>query len=92
MATRGLQQLPVVPRDRQQAIGLLTPEGITLADSMARTREVLQRHLECKLTAKPEATKDLHSYPIEPLEPRLDHPESAQPDSLETGTPMTHAD
>ena len=47
MTTRGLQQLPVVLRDEpQQVVGLLTPDGITLADSIARTRDMLQRHLE----------------------------------------------
>lgn len=47
MTTRGLQQLPVVLRDQpRQIIGLLTPEGIALADGIARTREVLQRYLE----------------------------------------------
>ncbi|MBW4468229.1 MAG: chloride channel protein [Pegethrix bostrychoides GSE-TBD4-15B] len=47
MTTRGLQQLPVLSRDQPpQVIGLLTPEGITLADGIARTREMLHRHLE----------------------------------------------
>lgn len=46
MTTRGLQQLPVVLRDQpQQVVGLLTQEDITLAESIARTKEVLQRHL-----------------------------------------------
>jgi hypothetical protein len=46
MKTRGLQQLPVVQRDQpNQVIGLLTQEGIALADSLARTRDLLQRHL-----------------------------------------------
>jgi H+/Cl- antiporter ClcA/CBS domain-containing protein len=46
MKTRGLQQLPVVQRDQpEQVIGLLTQEGIALADSLARTRDLLQRHL-----------------------------------------------
>lgn len=47
MTARGLQQLPVVDRDQpQQVIGLLTQENITLAHSIAKTREALQRHLE----------------------------------------------
>lgn len=47
MSARGLNQLPVVHRDRpQQVIGLLTQESVTLAHSIARTREALQRHLE----------------------------------------------
>lgn len=46
MTTRGLQQLPVVLREQpQQVVGLLTQEDIALADGIARTREVLQRHL-----------------------------------------------
>ncbi len=47
MMTRGLQQLPVLSREQPpQIIGLLTPEGIMLADGIARTREMLHRHLE----------------------------------------------
>lgn len=47
MSTRGLQQLPVILREQpQQVIGLVTQENITLAHSIARTREVLHRHLE----------------------------------------------
>lgn len=46
MTTRGLQQLPVVLSDQpQQVVGLLTQEDIALACSIARTREMLQRHL-----------------------------------------------
>jgi H+/Cl- antiporter ClcA/predicted transcriptional regulator len=58
MTNRGLQQLPVVQRDRQQAVGLLTPEGIALADDLARTRDMLQRHVEYKLAARPNPASD----------------------------------
>ncbi|MBF2046340.1 MAG: chloride channel protein [Leptolyngbya sp. IPPAS B-1204] len=53
MTTRGLQQVPVVRRDQpQQVIGLLTQEGIALAESIARTRDMVQRHLtEAQLAA-----------------------------------------
>lgn len=45
MTTRGLQQLPVVLRDQpQQVVGLLSQADIVLAEDIARTREVLQRH------------------------------------------------
>jgi H+/Cl- antiporter ClcA/predicted transcriptional regulator len=45
MTTRGLQQLPVVLRDQsQQVVGLLSQADIALAEDIARTREVLQRH------------------------------------------------
>jgi H+/Cl- antiporter ClcA/CBS domain-containing protein len=47
MSTRGLQQVPVVRRDRPQyAIGILTQESIDLARSIARTRDVLRLNLE----------------------------------------------
>lgn len=47
MSARGLNQLPVVKRDRpQQVVGLLTQESIALASSIAKTREALQLHLE----------------------------------------------
>ncbi len=47
MSARGLNQLPVVYRDRpQQVIGLLTQESVALAHSIAKTREALQRHAE----------------------------------------------
>jgi H+/Cl- antiporter ClcA/predicted transcriptional regulator len=50
MKTRGLQQLPVVQRDQsEQVVGLLTQEGIALADSIARTRDLLQRQLNEQL-------------------------------------------
>lgn len=43
MAARGLHQLPVVDRaDPQQVIGLLTDYDIVLAQSIARTKEMLQ--------------------------------------------------
>lgn len=46
MTTRGLQQLPVVLQDHpQQVVGLLTQEDVALASSIARTREILQRHI-----------------------------------------------
>lgn len=45
MTTRGLQQLPVISREQPpQILGLLTQSDITIADGIARTREVLQRH------------------------------------------------
>lgn len=50
MTTRGLQQLPVVLSDQpQQVVGLLTQADIVLAEGIARTREVLQRHHPGKL-------------------------------------------
>jgi H+/Cl- antiporter ClcA/CBS domain-containing protein len=49
MSTRGLQQVPVVERDRPEyAIGLLTQDSIDLAYNLARTREVLWLNLESK--------------------------------------------
>jgi H+/Cl- antiporter ClcA/CBS domain-containing protein len=46
MATRGLHQLPVLSReDLPQVVGLLTQEDITLAYSIARTREMLHHYL-----------------------------------------------
>ncbi|MBF2001255.1 MAG: chloride channel protein [Synechococcales cyanobacterium M58_A2018_015] len=45
MTARGLQQLPVVKRERpQQVVGLLTQEDITLAQTIARTRDLLHQH------------------------------------------------
>jgi H+/Cl- antiporter ClcA len=47
MATRGLQQLPVIDRDRPQSIlGLLTQNDIDLAQSLAVTHDALHPHLE----------------------------------------------
>lgn len=69
MTTRGLQQLPVVLRDQpQQVVGLLTQEGIALADSIARTREMLQRHLpeSSHLEAMPSVKIQLTEFGIEP--------------------------
>jgi H+/Cl- antiporter ClcA len=44
LSTRGLHQLPVMTRDDPpQVIGLLSQEDIDLANSLARTREALQR-------------------------------------------------
>jgi H+/Cl- antiporter ClcA/CBS domain-containing protein len=54
MTTRGLQQLPVVLRDQpQQVVGLLTQSDIALAEDIARTREVLQRHYPSNLEVAP---------------------------------------
>jgi CBS domain-containing protein len=45
MATRGLHQLPVITRDAPaQVVGVLTQEGITLAKSISRTKELLRQH------------------------------------------------
>lgn len=41
MTTRGLHQLPVLDREDQQIVGLLTQESIALASSLARAREAL---------------------------------------------------
>ncbi|WP_416670803.1 chloride channel protein [Egbenema bharatensis] len=47
MSTRGLQQIPVVERDRPQSVvGLLTQEGINLAYSLSQIREALEHQLE----------------------------------------------
>ncbi len=43
MTTRGLYQLPVLERGSQRVLGLLTQEGISLASSLARAREMLHR-------------------------------------------------
>lgn len=46
MMTRGLHQLPVVERDHpQQVVGLISQEDIALASSIARTRDILQQHI-----------------------------------------------
>jgi H+/Cl- antiporter ClcA/CBS domain-containing protein len=46
LSARGLHQLPVMTRDDPpQVIGLLTQADIELANSLARTREALQRRL-----------------------------------------------
>ncbi|MBD2089336.1 chloride channel protein [Microcoleus sp. FACHB-1515] len=46
MATRGLHQLPIVTRESpNQAIGVLTQEGITLAQGLHRTGELLRSQL-----------------------------------------------
>ena len=46
MATRGLQQLPVITReDPQRVIGLLTQEDVLLAQAIAHTRDAFQQHL-----------------------------------------------
>ncbi|NEQ26923.1 MAG: chloride channel protein, partial [Microcoleus sp. SIO2G3] len=61
MATRGLHQLPVVARESPaQVVGILTQEGITLAQDVARTKELLRSQLESKTgaadrTSEPEA-------------------------------------
>lgn len=47
MATRGLQQLPIVTRESpQQIIGLLSQDDVTLAQAIARAREVFHHHVE----------------------------------------------
>jgi H+/Cl- antiporter ClcA/CBS domain-containing protein len=47
MTTRGLQQLPVVSREApQQVMGVIAEEDIRLAQTIARTRDVLHSHLE----------------------------------------------
>ncbi len=47
MATRGLQQLPILSRDPSpRVIGLLSQEDVALAQTIARARETFQRHLE----------------------------------------------
>ncbi|MBD1913519.1 MULTISPECIES: chloride channel protein [unclassified Leptolyngbya] len=56
MATRGLHQLPVVKREHPDVVvGLLTQDDINLAQTLARTQEVLQPHLN----SQPELEKDL---------------------------------
>jgi H+/Cl- antiporter ClcA/predicted transcriptional regulator len=99
MTTRGLQQLPVVLRDQpQQVVGLLTPEGIALADGIARTREMLQRHgteqpeenLNENLTAKPAEPpaerRETFGLPIElPQMPLLEAALVKQPDESLSG-------
>jgi H+/Cl- antiporter ClcA/CBS domain-containing protein len=46
MATRGLNQLPVVTREQpHRVVGLLTQENIVLAYTIARTGEILRSHL-----------------------------------------------
>ncbi len=46
MVGRGLHQLPVVERTNpHQVLGLLEEDGISLACSLAMTRELLQPHL-----------------------------------------------
>ncbi|HEY9630986.1 MAG TPA: chloride channel protein [Coleofasciculaceae cyanobacterium] len=46
MATRGLQQLPVITRESpHRVIGLLTQEDLALAQALAHTREAFQHHL-----------------------------------------------
>ncbi|MBW4657998.1 MAG: chloride channel protein [Drouetiella hepatica Uher 2000/2452] len=46
MATRGLQQLPVITREEpQRVIGLLTQEDLVLAQAIAHTRDAFQHHL-----------------------------------------------
>ncbi|WAL58798.1 chloride channel protein [Thermocoleostomius sinensis] len=46
LSVRGLHQLPVMTRDDPpQVIGLLSQEDIELANSLAKTREALHRHL-----------------------------------------------
>ncbi|MBD3880401.1 chloride channel protein [Phormidium tenue FACHB-886] len=55
MATRGLQQLPVVSRDQpHRVIGLLSQEDVVLAQTIARTRDTFQRHLESQAESPPE--------------------------------------
>jgi len=47
MAGRGLQQLPVVTRDQPyRLLGLLDAEDITLAQTLAKVREVLPTALD----------------------------------------------
>lgn len=62
MATRGLHQLPVVKREHPDVVvGLLTQDDITLAQTLARTQEVLQPHL----SPQPEPEKDF-ALTVEP--------------------------
>ena len=50
MATRGLQQLPILSRDPSpRVIGLLSQEDVALAQTIARARETFQRHLESQI-------------------------------------------
>lgn len=61
MAARGLHQLPVVERDNpQQILGVLEQEGVTLACSLAATREVLLDHL-----SRSPVTKELNQTSLE---------------------------
>jgi CBS domain-containing protein len=54
MGARGLHQLPVVKRDDpHEVLGVLEQEGISLACSLAATREVLLQHLS-RLPVTPE--------------------------------------
>jgi CBS domain-containing protein len=63
MAARGLHQLPVVKRDNpSQVLGVLEQEGVTLACSLAATREVLRQHLSL-----PTVTEELSPVPVKQL-------------------------
>ncbi|MBW4547814.1 MAG: chloride channel protein [Symplocastrum torsivum CPER-KK1] len=63
MGARGLHQLPVVKRDDpSQVLGVLEQEGVTLACSLAATREVLRQHLSL-----PTVTEELSPVPVKQL-------------------------
>jgi len=55
MAARGLHQLPVVDREHPNLVlGLLTQDDIQLAQTLARTQEVLHPHLNHPIPSEPD--------------------------------------
>jgi H+/Cl- antiporter ClcA/CBS domain-containing protein len=73
MATRGLNQLPVVSREQPlQVVGLLTQEDIKLAQTIARTRELFDSYLDL------DEPLDFQPPVPQPLAPQL-APQTVEP-------------
>lgn len=85
MTTRGLQQLPVVLRDHpQQVVGLLTQEDIALAGSLAKTRELFQRHLSDRVESSTSKLELSHPVKIQLTQFGIQPPaEQLQPPTAE---------
>jgi hypothetical protein len=76
MATRGLQQLPVVTREQpHRVIGLLSQDDVALAQTIARSREIFQHHLETK---KLEALLHGSECDLEEMSPEAASQETSQ--------------
>jgi H+/Cl- antiporter ClcA/CBS domain-containing protein len=68
MSTRGLRQLPVVTREQpHRVIGILTQEDISLAYSVARTREILDTQVDPVLSSA-----EIQPEEIQPEETHLE--------------------
>ncbi|NJR64586.1 MAG: CBS domain-containing protein [Leptolyngbyaceae cyanobacterium CRU_2_3] len=69
MATRGLQQLPVVTREQpQRIIGLLSQEDVTLAQTIAHARQAFQQHLANQHLANQHLANQLEYHPANLIE------------------------